>query len=95
MRHSHGRRWIAVILAAAASAAGSLAACAPATPPPRNCAEALERASNDPRLGIQGGSDDAINAREIAKVRLYRARQALAAGNEAECWQQVNSVYLR
>lgn len=95
MRHSHGRPRIAVILAAVISAAGYLAACGPPVPPPRNCAEAVERASNDPRLGIQGGSDDAINAREIAKVRLYRARQALAAGNEAECWQQINSVYLR
>jgi hypothetical protein len=72
-----------------------LQACAPQAPPPRNCAEAVARANADPRLRIQGGSDDAVNAREIAKVHIYQAGAAAASGNEAECWRQLNAVYLR
>lgn len=84
-----------MLLAAAASAPGCLAACAPSLPPPANCAEAVQRASNDPRLGIQGGSDDLTAAREIAKVHIYNAGVATRSGNEAECWRQLNAVYLR
>lgn len=89
--------WLRTVmfLALAASAAGSVAACTQQARPPENCAAAVARAGDDPRLGIQGGSDDAVNSREIAKVHIYRARIAAESGNEAECWRQLGGVYLR
>ena len=84
-----------VIAILAAAAAGCLGACGPLPPPPANCQEAVERAGSDPRLAIQGGSGDAVNSREIAKIHIYRARSALASGNEAACWREVNAIYLR
>ncbi len=93
MRHDQIARIVLVLMFA--SAAACLSACAAPAPPPATCAEAIERANSDPRLRIQGGSEDAVNSREIAKVRLYRARMAAAAGDEATCRREVGSIYLR
>ena len=64
-------------------------------PPPVNCAEAVARAKDDPRLQIQGGSETAVNARESAKVHLYLAERAAASGDERECQRQLFFIYLR
>lgn len=94
---AHGQRWrrLLALLGVATSAAGALADCAQQPRPPETCAAAAARAGDDARLRIQGGSDDATNAREIAKVHIYLAAAAAASGNEAECRRQLSWVYLR
>jgi hypothetical protein len=65
---------------------------AEARPPaqPASCAEAVKQAQNSIWLRVQGGSNHATAVRENAKVQLYIAGMAAAAGNEAECWQHFN-----
>lgn len=94
MTHCLTRLRIVAFLALAGATVGPLA-CTEQARAPESCAAAADRAANDPRLGIQGGSDDAVNSREIAKVHIYLARTAAASGNEAECRRQLSWVYLR
>jgi hypothetical protein len=51
-----------------------------------SCGGALDKANNNIALRIQG---DGQISRETARVHLYKAGQYLAAGNEAQCWQEL------
>jgi|ERR1700739_4093548 uncharacterized lipoprotein YbaY len=83
----------AALIAPALAAVMTLAACTTVTQQaavPASCAAAVKQAQNSIWLRIQGGSDHQTAVREDAKVQLYIAGMAAAAGNEAECWQHYN-----
>ena len=52
----------------------------------QSCSGALAKANDNIALRIQG---DGQITRETARVHLYKAGQALNAGNEAQCWQEL------